>query len=70
MDRFPPDRVIALEYNYQAQAAMMIKLYTGKEVSQRIVKYTGRPMYLNEVVEAVKTMLETDVRRMVLSRGS
>lgn len=70
MDRFPSDRVIALEYNYQAQAAMMIKLYTGKEVSKSIVKYTGRPMYLNEVVEAVKTMLETDVRRMVLSRGS
>jgi 2-oxoglutarate ferredoxin oxidoreductase subunit alpha len=70
MNRFPPNRVITLEYNYQAQAAMAIKLCSGKEVTRSIVKYTGRPMYLNEVVEAVKTMLETDVRRVVLSRGS
>jgi hypothetical protein len=27
-------------------------------------------MYLNEVVEAVQRMLETDVRRVVLNRGS
>jgi 2-oxoglutarate ferredoxin oxidoreductase subunit alpha len=70
IDRFPPNRVITLEYNYQAQAAMAVKLYSGKEVTRRIVKYTGRPMYLNEVVEAVKRMLETDVRRVVLTRGS
>jgi 2-oxoglutarate ferredoxin oxidoreductase subunit alpha len=70
MDRFPPDRVIALEHSYQAQAAMAVKLYSGKEDNRCIVKYTGRPMYLNEVVGAVKTMLETDVRRVVLTRGS
>jgi 2-oxoglutarate ferredoxin oxidoreductase subunit alpha len=70
MDRFPPERVIALEYNYQAQAAMAVKLYSGKEITRSIVKYTGRPMYLNEVVGAVKTILETDVRRVVLNRGS
>jgi 2-oxoglutarate ferredoxin oxidoreductase subunit alpha len=70
MDRFPPDRVIAVEYNYQAQAAMAVKLYSGKEITRSIVKYTGRPMYLNEVVGAVKTILETDVRRVVLSRAS
>jgi len=70
LDRVPPDRVIALEHNYQAQAAMAVKLYSGKEITRRIVKYTGRPMYLNEVVEAVQRMLETDVRRVVLNRGS
>ena len=70
MNRFTPDRVIALEYNYQAQAVMAVKLYSGKEITRSIVKYTGRPMYLNEVVEAIKTILETDVRRVVLNHGS
>ncbi len=70
LDRVPPDRVIAVEHNYQAQAAMMIHLYAGTPVPRQIVKYTGRPMYLEEVVAAVQTLLTTDTQRVVLSRGT
>jgi 2-oxoglutarate ferredoxin oxidoreductase subunit alpha len=67
---FPQERVISLEHNYQAQASMIVSLYTITEINRSIVKYTGRPMYLDEVVEAVKKILEGDEKRVVLSRGA
>lgn len=70
LNRFPSERIIAIEHNYQSQASMAVRLYTSIDVSRRIVKYTGRPMYLGEVVEAVKKILDEGLKRVVLSRGA
>ncbi len=70
LNRVASERVIAIEHNYQAQASMAIKMYTSIDVDRRIVKYTGRPMYLEEVVGAVKKILDEGVKRVVMSHGA
>jgi 2-oxoglutarate ferredoxin oxidoreductase subunit alpha len=70
LNKFPLEHVISLEHNFQAQASMVVKMHTLKDINRSIVKYTGRPMYMNEVVEAVKKILDGRSRRMVLSRGA
>jgi len=63
------DRIIAVENNYTAQGAQVVKLRTGVEPTNYILKWSGRPMARDEVAEAVKKVLERDEKRVVLSGG-
>ncbi|WP_243679115.1 2-oxoacid:ferredoxin oxidoreductase subunit alpha [Vulcanisaeta distributa] len=49
--------LIAVEHNYMAQAAKLVAMNTGVMINKSIVKYTGRPMYVHELVSAVKNVL-------------
>ncbi|MEM3732645.1 MAG: 2-oxoacid:acceptor oxidoreductase subunit alpha, partial [Candidatus Bathyarchaeia archaeon] len=60
---------ILIEHNYSAQAGKLIKLNTGISIENRIVKYTGRPMYTHEVIQAVEKVLKGE-NRVVLSYGA
>jgi 2-oxoglutarate ferredoxin oxidoreductase subunit alpha len=51
------------------QAAALIAMNTGFTVRKHVLKYTGRPMYVMEVVEAVIDILEGRRSRVVLSYG-
>ena len=62
-------RVAAVEHNYSAQAAEIVEMNTGVIVPARIVKYTGRPIYLGELLDAVEQVLN-GAERVVLSRGA
>lgn len=68
--KFTEDKVIAVEHNYHAQASLAIRLFTGMNISRSIVKYTGRPIHLNEVVKAVRKIFDEGVSRVVLSSGA
>ncbi|MGC9116503.1 MAG: 2-oxoacid:ferredoxin oxidoreductase subunit alpha [Conexivisphaera sp.] len=57
MSRFKPDRIIAVEHNYEAQGARLARMNTGIEVSRRILKFSGRPIYSDELARAVKSVL-------------
>lgn len=70
LNGYPLDRVMSIEHNYLAQASMVVKLHTGFDVGKRIVKYTGRPMYLNEVTEAVRKILDEGETKVVLRHGA
>lgn len=69
ISKFDPSRVIDVENNYLGQAAKVIEMNTGIEIDRFIVKYTGRPIYRHELVEAVKRILEGKSVREVLAYG-
>lgn len=68
LERFDKSRIIAVEHNYLAQAAKVILLNTGIKIMKEIVKYTGRPIYLNELVDGVLRILSGE-DRVVLKYG-
>jgi len=70
LNRFSASRIIALEHNYLAQASMITSMHTLMHIDRSIVKYTGRPMYVREVEEAVKKILKDGLTKVVLSHGA
>ncbi len=63
--------VIAVESNYSAQLKQLIAQKTGKMIKREIVKYTGRPIALDELHEAVVRMMnDKSVKREVLMNGA
>ncbi len=62
--------LVAVEHNYMAQAAKLVAMNTGVMINKSIVKYTGRPMYVHELVNAVKNVLRGGSTREVVSYGA
>jgi len=60
--------IIALEGNYQAQGAEVMTEQTGVFPTHYVLKYNGRLITSDEVVEGVKRALKGE-RRVVLSAG-
>lgn len=69
LSRYDPERIIDIENNIMGQAAALIAMNTGFTVRKFILKYTGRPMYVMEVVGAITDVLEGRRSRVVLSYG-
>ncbi|WP_054857642.1 2-oxoacid:ferredoxin oxidoreductase subunit alpha [Vulcanisaeta sp. JCM 16159] len=59
------NNLIAVEHNYMAQASKLVAMNTGIMINKSIVKYTGRPMYVHELVNAVKNVLRGSTREVV-----
>ncbi|WP_243668685.1 hypothetical protein [Vulcanisaeta sp. JCM 16161] len=59
------NNLIAVEHNYMAQASKLVAMNTGVMINKSIVKYTGRPMYVHELVNAVKNVLRGSTREVV-----
>ncbi|MEM3318225.1 MAG: hypothetical protein QXT80_01605, partial [Thermoplasmatales archaeon] len=57
--------VISVEQNYSGQLADLIREKTGIEADSRIVKFNGRAIAYEELVNALKMV--PDERRVVLS---
>jgi len=51
-------KVIAIENNASGQFANLIKLETGFEIKNKILKYDGRPFSVEEVTRRIKDILE------------
>ncbi|GBC85562.1 2-oxoglutarate oxidoreductase subunit KorA [bacterium HR11] len=64
-------RLIAIENNYSAQMAGLIRRETGIAIPHKIVKYNGRPMVVEEVLEAIQQVLQKNASssRTVLRHG-
>ncbi len=67
---FEPDRVIAVEANYLAQASRIVAMNTGYKISRRIVKWTGRPVYVGELAWAIVRIVEGGSEEEVLEYGA
>lgn len=50
-------RVIGLEGNYTGQFADLFQLETGVPVTDRILKYDGRPFSAEEIARRVRDLL-------------
>ncbi|MEM0378969.1 MAG: 2-oxoacid:ferredoxin oxidoreductase subunit alpha [Thermosphaera sp.] len=65
-----PDKIIAVEHSYGVSIADLIAMNTGVRVGKKIAKYTGRPIYLNELTEAVQSLLSGRTERAEVSLGA
>ncbi len=54
IQKYDPGKVIAVEHSYTGQIAKVITMNTGFVFKKFALKWTGRPIYTNELVEAVK----------------
>jgi 2-oxoglutarate ferredoxin oxidoreductase subunit alpha len=62
-------RIIAVENNYNAQGAEIFTEQTGMSPTGYILKWNGRPIYRDELVEAVKEIVNKNSRKVVLNGG-
>ncbi len=62
--------VIDVEQNDLLQAAFLIRGYTGYEIKHFVKKLTGRVLWDTEVAWAVRRILETGEREVVVSGGA
>ena len=62
-------RIIAVENNYYAQGAEILAEHTGIMPTDYILKWTGRPMTKDEIADAVKSIVNDDVKKVVLHGG-
>ena len=64
-------RRIAVEMNFGAQLAGIVREKTGVEMTHYILKYNGRPMSNTELYDAIRPVLKgKSPQRTVLTRGS
>ena len=63
-------KVISIESNMTSQAATVIRTNTGIEIKNNIVKYNGRHMTEDELLSAVKKIIEGKSEREVLRNGA
>lgn len=49
--------VLLVENNSQAQFGQLLKMVTGVEIENKLLKYSGRPIYPEEVLEKVNQIL-------------
>ena len=63
-------RLVTVEHNYSGQLADLVQQETLKKVHHRVVKYNGRPITLEEAVEALKAVKRGQAPgRIVLRKG-
>ena len=62
-------RIMAVENNYNAQGAEIFTEQTGMSPTGYILKWNGRPIYRDELVEAVKEIVNKNSRKVVLNGG-
>ncbi len=62
-------KIIDVENNYTAQAASLVASSTGIQPTNYILKWNGRPITRTEIRNAVKTIMEKDEKRVILSGG-
>ena len=62
-------RKIAIENNYTAQMAGLVRETTGIEIENKIVKYDGRPFSQNEICEGVNDIIRDGMKEVMLSHA-
>ena len=66
----PRDRIIAVEHSYGVNIASLIEVTTGIAIDKKVAKFTGRPITLNEMVEAIERIVYRNADRVVLNYGA
>ncbi len=63
-------RIIALESNYYAQGAEVLTEKTGIVPDSYILKWTGRPILLDELVNAIEDIVTHRKKKVILDGGA
>uniref|UniRef100_A0A832ARH2 Uncharacterized protein n=1 Tax=Ignisphaera aggregans TaxID=334771 RepID=A0A832ARH2_9CREN len=70
MSKTDRDRIIAIEHSYNVQIADLVALSTSIKIEKKIAKFTGRPITLNELVDALQKLLTSETTHVVLTYGA
>ena len=62
-------RIIAVENNFNAQGAEVLSEQTGIMPTNYILKWNGRPMTRDEIVNSVKSILKDNTKKVILNGG-
>src|SRR3989441_365124 len=62
-------RKIAIENNYSAQMAGLVREKTGIGMDNTIVKFDGRPFSQNEIYEGVKDIIKNGIKEVTVSHA-
>jgi 2-oxoglutarate/2-oxoacid ferredoxin oxidoreductase subunit alpha len=46
-------RIVLVEQNYQSQLGMLIRMECGLDISDKILKYDGRPFFYDELLPSL-----------------
>ncbi|MBI4393634.1 MAG: 2-oxoacid:acceptor oxidoreductase subunit alpha [Euryarchaeota archaeon] len=60
---------VGLEMNFSGQMCRLVRQETGVAMDHQVIKYNGRPMTEDEVVGAVKQILNKKTPKVVLTHG-
>ncbi|MCK5298956.1 MAG: 2-oxoacid:acceptor oxidoreductase subunit alpha, partial [Candidatus Heimdallarchaeota archaeon] len=52
------NKLIIIENNITSQFGKLIKLYTGLDIENKILKFTGMPFSVEELTEEIKKIVE------------
>ncbi|MEB3816473.1 MAG: 2-oxoacid:acceptor oxidoreductase subunit alpha [Desulfurococcales archaeon] len=63
-------KIIVVDYNMLAQTSLAIRMFTGLRAPHIIQKFSGRALMEQEIVRAVKEIVESNVERVVVSDGA
>jgi 2-oxoglutarate ferredoxin oxidoreductase subunit alpha len=63
------EKIIDIENNYLGQAGSVLTEHTGIKPTNYILKWNGRLITRDEVINGIKAILEKDVKRVVLNAG-
>ncbi len=63
-------RLVNVEHNYTAQAAKIAAMKSGVVFDTHVLKYTGRPIYIDELVEALMAIHEKGLKEVHLGHGA
>jgi 2-oxoglutarate ferredoxin oxidoreductase subunit alpha len=63
-------KIIAVENNYEAQGAQILTENTGIFPTNYILKWTGRAITREEIIEGVKQIVEKGEKKVVLCAGA
>lgn len=66
----PSERIIAAEHSYSASISSLMSMELGRGAGSKIIKYTGRPMMLNEFSDALEKIASGRAREVVLRDGA
>jgi len=61
-------KIIAVEHSYSPRISEVIRLNTGHHIEDEIVKFTGRPIYKDELRRSIKNVIDGSSRE-VLKHG-
>ena len=57
-------RIVLVEQNYQGQLGLLIKMQCGLDITEKILKYDGRPFFYDELLSL---MLENEATRVAVA---
>lgn len=69
LEKFVDENTIIIETNHNGQFAQLIRMQTGLNFKHKILKWDGRPFFVDDLINQIKSKLTSPDKIMVKSAG-